>query len=87
MRTFDFDLTLTPAPDFDGAALLDAVEDPLFEAFGGDVSPAVLVGRPYLVCAVEAETMEAALGRVVREALALGLSPTRAEIPADLLVW
>ena len=85
MRTFDFDLALAATPDFDGAAFLDAVEGPLFETFAGDVSPAVLVGRPYLVCAVEAETMEAALSRVVREASALGLSPTRAEIPVDAL--
>ena len=68
-----------------GVKATSVFEGPLFETFAGDVSPAVLVGRPYLVCAVEAETVEAALGRVVREVSALGLSPTRAEIPVDAL--
>ena len=79
-----FDLTLARPDAFDATAFLDLVEHPLFEAFEGDVMPAVSNGVPCLACTVEAETMEAAVNRVVPLIAALGFPTTRAGFPIPL---
>ena len=84
MRQFDFDLTLARPDAFDATAFLDLVEQPLFEAFEGDVTPAVSNGVPCLACTVEAETMEAAVNRVAPLIADLGFPATRAEFPVPV---
>ena len=89
MRTFDFDVFLAadgPPEHFDGTAFLDAVEGPVFEAFEGDVTPGVSVGRPLLSCAVEAPSFEEAVAPVIALARRLGYEPLRIEVEPAALV-
>ena len=82
METFEFDVVLATdaAPeDFDGDAFLDATEGPLFEAFEGDVTPAVSVGRPLFSCAVAGPSFTEAVYRVLAVARELGYEPLRIE--------
>ena len=67
MTLFNFELLLISPEDpsaLSGDEFLDAVEDALFEAFGGDVTPAVAGGVPVLYCTVEAESPGEAFDKV-----------------------
>lgn len=79
MRPFDLEIRLTVVRDDSGALvasadeILDKIEDPLFEAFGGDVTPSVCGGQVYLRCYhVRARSAEGAVARVLRTILGPG---------------
>ena len=68
VRTWSFDLIV----DRD---LTDAKDsDALFEAFEGDVTPAVLFGVPHLMCSVDGPDLLGAVRSTMQRVEALGLS-------------
>ena len=78
MTTHEFTVTLTDAP----AGFPESHADALFDAFGGDVGPAVSNGQALLDCAVEGASLVAAVSDVLRVADRLGLTVDRVEVPA-----
>ncbi|HET6567845.1 MAG TPA: hypothetical protein VFG50_07765, partial [Rhodothermales bacterium] len=54
---------------------LDRVEDALFEAFEGDVTPGMVGGVPVLYCTMEADSPGEALDKVASKILEMGLHP------------
>ena len=80
MTHYDFELYLDAQ---DGRAalhaddLLDQVEQPLFEAFEGDVTPGMRGGVPVLYCSLDAESIESAIDRVAKTVIDLGLHPVQ----------
>ena len=78
MTTHGFTVTLAGAP----AGFPETHADALFEAFDGDVGPALSNGRALLDCAVAGDLLVPTVARVVRVAEALGLTVDRVEIPA-----
>lgn len=79
MRTYFFDVII------DRDLVNDKDSDRVFEAFEGDVSPAVNVGVPLLTCSIEAETLDAAIRRVLAAVPSLGVTALRVEVePAAL---
>lgn len=67
VRTWSFDLIV----DRDLCDVADA--DTLFEAFEGDVTPAVLAGAPHLMCSVDGPDLLGAVRSTIRRVEALGL--------------
>lgn len=76
--THEFTVTLTDAPD----GFPESVADALFDAFNGDVGPALSNGQGLLDCAVEGTSLVAAVSDVLRMAERLGLTVDRVEVPA-----
>jgi hypothetical protein len=80
VRTYFFDVIID-RDLCDGAEMTDRV----FEAFEGDVSPAVRAGVPLLSCSVEAETLDWAIRRVLEALPPLGAKAVRVEVePGEL---
>ena len=67
----------------DGEAFLDMVEDPLFEAFQGGVTPSVSETCAYLYCHVESDSLMNAVVRVARVMKGMGLGPGVLEMPVS----
>ena len=79
MRTYEFDIFV----QWEGLAdveFLAKLEEPLFEAFQGDVTPAVMAGRPYVSATLEADSLEAAIRRVIEILKAEGMEPDRLQM-------
>ena len=72
-------VTLIDVPD----GFPEAHADALFDAFGGDAGPAISDGRALLDCAVEGDSLVAAVSDVLRVAERLGLHVDRVEVPAS----
>ncbi|MCA0270368.1 MAG: hypothetical protein LCH53_14285 [Bacteroidetes bacterium] len=67
VRTWSFDLVVDQdMTDLEGS-------NALFEAFEGDVTPAVLAGVPHLMCTVEAPDLLGAVRQTIQRVEALGL--------------
>ena len=62
-------------PFVDGDTFLDAVEEPLFEAFQGSVTPAIRDGEGHLYCDLEGESVEEAVHRVTQTLMSIPLAP------------
>lgn len=80
MTKFNFELFLIAAEDpsaFQADEFLDQVEEALFDAFEGDVTPAMLGGVPVLFCTMEAETPGEALDKVTSKIMTMGLHPAQ----------
>ena len=80
MTRFSFELFLLEHDSARGIAaddFLEAVETPLFDAFSGDVTPALQDGVPVLYCSIEGSSFGDALGRVTDKILSLGIHPAQ----------
>lgn len=78
MTRFNFELFLIAEEDpsaFHADEFLDSVEDALFEAFEGDVTPGMLGGVPVLFCTMEADSPGEALDKVTSKIIEMGLHP------------
>lgn len=80
MARFSFELFLIEE-DYPTALqadeFLDNVEEALFDAFHGDVTPAMLGGVPVLYCTVEGSSHGEAFDKVADKILELGLHPAQ----------
>lgn len=82
MQTFDFTIRIASFDDegnprmIDGDEFLDRVEGPLFEAFGGDVTPSVSGSVAYLECMVSAPRISEAVEQVTDVMSTVGLGPS-----------
>jgi hypothetical protein len=92
MRTYDFILNInfeqadgTPLV-LDGEAFLDLVEDHLFKAFRGAVTPSVSGSEARIHCHVSAANVEAAVTQVATVLSLLGLGPGTLEMPVEELL-
>lgn len=75
-RVFNFELYLfddKQAASVDGQEFLNSVEETLFEAFKGDVTPAILGGMPVLYCTVDGASIGDAVDRVMNTIMGTGL--------------
>lgn len=80
MKQFSFELLLLESnypSEFQADEFLDRVEDKLFEAFEGDVTPAMIGGVPTLYCTLEAKSLGEAFDRVSSTILKMGLHPSQ----------
>ncbi len=78
MQTYFFDVIV------DRDLVNEEDSDRIFEVFEGDVSPAVLAGVPRLSCSIEAETLDAAIRRVLAAVPSFDTTALRVEVePRD----
>jgi len=77
MRTYFFDLVV----DRDLTGETDS--DRMFEAFSGDVTPAVTNGAPMLLCSVEADSLVDALRATIERLKEEGVRVLRVEMEPD----
>ncbi len=78
MSTYTFELVLAGKRgtiETQGDGFLEAVETLVFEAFQGDVTPALCGGVPVLYCTIDDTSIEAAVNRVASTVAGLGLHP------------
>ena len=61
------------APTVGADEFLSAVENPLFETYGGSVTPSFRDGQAFLECDVEAPDVDTAVRRVARSILGIPL--------------
>ena len=83
--TFAEDAFGVPVIDEDG--FLDAVEEPLFESFGGSVTPAVRDGQGQLYCDLDDESLESAVHRVTRALMSISLASSPDVNPVRSLAY
>lgn len=79
MERFNFELLLIDdyPSGLQADEFLDHVEDALFEAFEGSVTPAMMGGVPMLYCTIEAASAGEAFDKVSAKVLDMGLHPTQ----------
>lgn len=80
MTLFSFELMLLEGEypsAFQADEFLDHVEDALFEAFEGDVTPAMVGGVPVLYCSLMGNSRGDVLDRVTNKIEAMGLHPSQ----------
>lgn len=85
-KTFSFQLFLIAKNDpnaFEADEFLDCVEEKLFEAFEGDVTPGFQGGIPVLYCTMEAKDQGEALGMVTNAIWEMGIHPSQLLFDTD----
>lgn len=86
MTLFEFDVFFDEdnySPTLEPDQFLDHVEEPLFDAFQGDVTPAFLGGIPVLYCSLESKSLGEAVARVIDTIQKMGIHPGWIEMSTE----
>lgn len=80
MAQFSFELFMperSGESELQADEFLDSVEDSLFEAFDGDVTPGMMGGVPVLYCTREGQSLGEVLDEITASIVKMGLHPVQ----------